>query len=271
MIKHNKIKNTGLIFEILSRLVMRETLDNKNTALSIVKRHFKTGSELVKELKHYQTLQQPSEHNNEELLKLTLEGFKNLNKSKLNQEKYNLVKSINKNYNPDVFFQTKTSNYKLTASIFKLLEYNGSEDPNDYLNCKKLVLENLNGKKINEIQETEQIVREQDKDTRILAFKIIVERFNKKYNNLNEKQRILLQKYINEDISKSDFKDFIMQEVGYITNTLTKVSKGLTDEITKIKLNETIQLAQNIVSSKTLKEEHLNAMLKYYQLIEDLK
>lgn len=267
---HKKIKNTGLIFEILSRLVMRETLDEKTTALKIVKKHFKPESEIAKELACYQILSNPTNHNSEELLNLTLESFKGLNKTKLNSEKYNLVKSIKSNYNPDIFFQTKTSNYKLTASIYKLLEYNSSGDPLSYLDSKKLILENLSGKKVFDLQETEQIVRDQDPDIRKLSFKIIVERFNQKYRTLNDKQKELLQQYINEDVSKPTFKDYVMREVGYVTKELQKSVKRLDNEITKIKLTETIQLAQTIVSAKTIKEEHLDALLKYYELIEEL-
>jgi hypothetical protein len=52
---------------------------------------------------------------------------------------------------------------------------------------------------------------------------------------------------------------------------LKRLGSNVKNEVSRIKLNETINLAQNIINSKTLKEEHLTAMLKYYELIEELK
>lgn len=269
--KHNKIRNTGLIFEILSRLLMRETMDNNTTAYRIVRKHFKPGSELVKELKLYQSLGQPTSHNPTELLELSIQAHSNLDKKKLFAEKYDLIRSVKKNYNPNVFFQTRVSNYKLSASIYKLFEFNSSADPSQYLECRELVTESLKGQsKVNQ-QEIETIVRSQDPDIRKLSFKIIVEKFNEKYKGLNQKQQNLLQKYISEDVNKTAFKDFFMREVGYVVNSLTILSNQVEDKITSIKLNEVTQLAQNILSSKQIKDEHLSAMLKYYELIDQLK
>ena len=54
---HSKFKNTGVLFELLVRQIASDTLNEKNSpALSIIKKHFKTGSELNKELKLYQYL-----------------------------------------------------------------------------------------------------------------------------------------------------------------------------------------------------------------------
>lgn len=269
--KHNKIKNTGLIFEILSRLVMRETLDNKNTALSIVKRHFKSGSELVKELSLYQNLTNSTKHNPVELFEMSIKSHKAIDKKVLSEQRYNLIKDIKKNYNLQIFFQTKTNNYKITASVYKLFEYNDLDDPNDYLSCKQLVIECLSGNK--EIIDTgvENILREQDKDTRILSFKIYVDKFNNKYKSLNSKQQLLLKRYLNEDTNDHLFKDYIIAEANSISKQLNKLKSNVVNEITKIKLTETINLIENIINSKTIKSEHLSALLKYYELIDELK
>lgn len=272
-LKHNKIKNTGLIFEILSRMVVKETIDPDGiqTALKIIKRNFKSNSELLKELKLYQTLGIKTEHDSDELLKLSLEARTVLDSQKLNEEKYNLIKTIKKNYDLDSFFSTRVSNYTLTAAIYKLLEFEGKDNPEDYLNSKKLVLEHLKGQK-EELVEDEviQSFRNQEPDIRKLGFKIIIERFNEKYRSLGERQRNLLSKYINEDTSKDDFKNYVFKEVSWIVKNLSSKIKLVDDEVLKIKLNETLNLTQEILSAKQLKEEHLNSMLKYYELIEEL-
>jgi aspartate ammonia-lyase len=152
-----------------------------------------------------------------------------------------------------------------------LFEHNPSSNPDDYLNTKKFILEHLSGKKPETINEVEQQVRELDPDIRKLSLKILIERFNQKYQGLNEKQKTLLAMYINEDSRRTSFKDYIFNEITTITKELKRLGSNVKNEVSRIKLNETINLAQNIINSKTLKEEHLTAMLKYYELIEELK
>lgn len=273
-IKHNKIKNTGLIFEILSRMVMKETLDQSlpQNALKVIKAHFKPNSLLLKELRLYQILNSKTDLNASELLEATLNSCKKINKEALRKEKFNLVKSINKFYNPDVFFETRVSNYRHSASVFKLLESTVDVDPESYLTAKKLVLETLTGKVQERAVEDEvfETFKEQDPDVRKLGFKIIIEKFNAKYRELSDKQKRLLSKYINEDPNREDFKDFVLSEVSWIVKNLKTTLPKVQSEITKIKLNEAINLTQEIISAKKIKEEHLSSMLKFYELVDVL-
>lgn len=272
-LKHSKFRNTGFIFDALTKFAMREALDPSipQHALKLIRRHFAPNTLLLRELRLYQSLTHPSDHDPKELFQLTQESRKRLNQKELLKEKYSLVRSINKCYNSTVFFETKTNNYKVTASIYKLFEFDGQENPLDYLNCKKFIVEHLSGKQPETVNEVEQQIRELDPDIRKLSFKILIERFNHKYHDLNIKQRTLLSKYINENVSREDFKNYVVLEVGSIVKELSSFQKKLTNEITKIKLSETLNLAQNIVTAKVVKEEHLNSMLKFYELIEVLK
>lgn len=274
-LKHNKLRNTGLLFEILSKNVMYEVVnqDKRQTSLFLIKKHFNSTSELLKELSLYQSLQSETKNDCNELLQLTLESRNRLDLKKLEQEKYNLIRHIKKHYNLEIFFETRTTNYKLCASIFKLFEnFNQVSNPDDYLTAKSLVLEHLSGKKSNQVEDqTEEDWRREDPDIRTLGFKILLEKFNDKYRPLNLKQKTLLGKYINEDVTHDSFKNYVMGEVGFITNKLTALSNRITDEITKIKLNETINLAQTIISSNIIKDDHLTSMLKYYELIDELE
>ena len=56
-LKHSKFKNTGILFELLVRQIASDTLADRNSlALEVIKKHFKRGTELSKELKMYQAL-----------------------------------------------------------------------------------------------------------------------------------------------------------------------------------------------------------------------
>ena len=274
-LKHNKLRNTGLLFEILSKNVMHEVINNptKTPSLSIIKAYFKPGSELLKELNLYQTLSGSTNNNPNELFDLTLDSKRKLDESKLESEKYALIKAIKKHYELNAFFDSRIANYKLTASIYKLLEFNNSGlNPDDYLTSKKLVTEHLSGKKSEiEDQQFEDEWREQDPDVRKLGFKFIVEKFNEKYRTLGTRQKALLSKYINEDPSNPTFKNYVLKEIGWINGRIDQLSEKVQDTIMKIKLTEVVNLTQKIISAKQVKDEHLSSMLKYYELIESLE
>jgi len=273
-LRHNKLRNTGLLFEILSKNVMYEVIseNQKQIALSLIKKHFNSKSEMLKELMLYQCLSKETKNDSSELLNLTLESRKSLDIDRLESEKYELIKDIRRKYDLKTFFETRTANYKLCASVFKLFEHASVTNPDEYLSAKKLVLESLSGSKKDEVleEQVEKEWREQDKDTRTLGFKIVVQKFNEKYRTLSNRQKTMLSRYINEDTSTPEFKNYIMKEVGYVTAKLTSLLESVTDPITKIKLTETLTLTENIISAKQIKDEHLSSMLKYFELIEEL-
>lgn len=274
-LRHNKLRNTGLLFEILSKNLMYEVLDEsqRSASLSLIKKHFNNRSELLKELVLYQALSRETKNDVNELFSMAIDMRKGLNVSVLEEEKYNLIKDIRKRYDLKTFFETRTPNYKLCASIFKIFEHTSVSNPDEYLTAKKLVIESLSGQKKEEVleEQVEREWREQDEGIRAYGFNLIVKKFNEKYRTLNERQKTLLSKYINEDTTAPEFKNHVIKEVGYITSKLESLAESIVDPITKIKLNETLTLTQSILSAKQIKDEHLSSMLKYFELIEDLE
>ena len=93
-IKHSKVKNTGLIFELLVRQVASDTMSNKNSvSLQILKKNFSKDSELSKELKLYRSLQEEIFNSDVKSLKFVeavISARKQLNESLLKREKYNI-------------------------------------------------------------------------------------------------------------------------------------------------------------------------------------
>ena len=124
-IKHNKIKNTGLLFELLVRQIASDVLDNIDSkAVSIIQKYF-GNTELSKEFLIYKTLSSTkdlTESKADILISTSLDSFKKLNQGKLRKEKYNLISDIQENFNLDDFFKAKIDNYKALASIYILLE-----------------------------------------------------------------------------------------------------------------------------------------------------
>jgi hypothetical protein len=271
-LKHSKYRNTGLLFDVLSRAVMHEAVnpDKPQNAMRIIRKHFVSGSELLAELMLYRTLSGTTENDPQALLELSISARRKLNRTKLEQQRYDLVRSIKSKYDIDSLLESKVTDYKLQASIFKLLEYDGTDNPDEYLSSKRLVMETLSGKQVEKaVDEVEQIWRQQEPDIRKIGFKLLVEKFNEKYRELGDRQKKLLSRYINADHSNPEFRDFVLNEVGYIGKKLSSISSNMQDPVTKIKLDETINLLQSIVVAKNVNEDHLSAMLKYYELIEE--
>ena len=82
-IKHSKLKNTGLIFELLVRQVASDTMNNNNSrALMLIKKHFNANSQLSKELKLYRTVSQEkfkSEINADNFVSAVVKARKDIN------------------------------------------------------------------------------------------------------------------------------------------------------------------------------------------------
>ena len=56
-IKHSKIKNTGMLFELLARQITSDIISaNESVAVKILRKFFNKNTELIKEYKLYNTL-----------------------------------------------------------------------------------------------------------------------------------------------------------------------------------------------------------------------
>jgi len=91
-LKHSKFKNTGILFELLVKQIASDTLANKDSlALEVIKKHFKRGTELNKELKLYQALTKEnfdSQYKAQEFVNIILEERNKLNEGILRRQKY---------------------------------------------------------------------------------------------------------------------------------------------------------------------------------------
>jgi len=279
-IKHSKYKNTGLIFELLIRKITAETLsESKSNAINILRSNF-TNTELGKECKLYETVFKNStlsETKADILLNTILESSKKLNRTKLKREKYNLINEIKKYYDLDDFFKTKISNYKGYAALYTLIEvYSNDEkliDTDDIINNKFTILETISNKTPDKKEVKDKLMEEfskEDRDTKILTYRIMLEKFNGKYANLNENQKKVLQTYITSVDSTSRLRDFHNKTVVEIKEELTKKSRKIKDKATRIKINEIINLIKEIPKGTFIKNDDIVNLLQYYSLMEEI-
>jgi hypothetical protein len=282
-IKHSKVKNTGVLFELLVRQITLEVLNGDKTenAKNIVREFFAAGTELNKELRLYDLLLKEkynSESKAEMFVDTVSQAHSKLNETKLSKEKYNLIKQINEKFELEQFLSSPITNYKVLASIYKVFESKKSEnyDIKDVFNSKITLIENIIARpsiKTNKVEDTKLIesYKQQDKDLRLLTYKILVETFNKKYTNLDSKQKNLLKEYINNISNTSKFKDYISVELPNIVSELKSIKSKIQDKVTTIKLSETISVLEKMKMSKTVSDSQVSSIMLSYELIKELK
>ena len=113
--------------------------------------------------------------------------------------------------------------------------------------------------------------RKQEKDLRLLTYKILVETFNKKYTDLNDDQKGLLREYINNVNNTSKFNEYFEKELIKTITALHEMYKGMKDKITKIKLRETINVLKKQKIGKKITDEQVSALMMSYELIKEIK
>ena len=275
-IKHSKYKNTGILFELLTRQITVDTLSgNSNKSLDFLKKHFNSKSELLKEYKIYNTLvtqKYKKEIQATMLIDTLLEVHQKLNKSQLRREKYNLIKEIKENYNVNNFFKAKITDYKVMASIYNLLE-NKKATALSIVNSKVTLLEHITKNKSK--NDKKDVVLEnfskQDQDTRLLTYKVLLEKFNNKYSSLQDNQKTLLKEYVNSVSNSPALKSYINQEIKEVKKTLTKYSKKVEDKAVAIKLNETKGMIKPLDKKSSVQDDNVINLLNYYELVNELK
>lgn len=278
-IKHSKYKNTGLLFELLVRQITADTLNGGSSpSLNILKTAF-AKTELGKEYKLYETLfknKNLSEGKAEITLNTVLEATRKLNRSALRREKYNLINEIRKHYNINEFFRHQVPNYKGYAAFYKLTEiYNSDKlsETNQIIDNKVTILECLTERPVSQKKVKQDLVEEfakYDKDLRVLTYKVMLEKFNGKYSNLNQGQKEILKEFINSIDNTPRLKEIYNNKINEVKKVLKLQAQKVKDDATKIKLLEVIKLLKEIDKGSRINNDDLINLLQYYQLTEEI-
>jgi|TARA_Y100000310_G_scaffold129595_1_gene128737 hypothetical protein len=278
-IKHSKVKNTGLLFEFLLRQITADILDkkNKSIAISIIKSRFNERTELGKELLLYNILINKKFNTDKKadfFISEVLTHRKKINQATLRREKYNLIKELKDKFNLANLLSSKVKNYKIYASIYKLFEFSNSISPEEKTETHFNLMEHITTKNSDDILDKLSMKLPINEDVRILSYRILLEKFNHKYSKLNLKQKSLLKSYITNISNTNLLKEYVEKEIKFIKRELKSNIKKIDDKITKIKLNEAINSIGkicNIGDSKTVKDGAIVQLMRYYELIKELK
>ena len=274
--RHSKLRNAGLLFEFLLRQVTVDVLNKKkdSPAIKIIKKQFNEHTEIGKELALYNlivTKKFKSDKKADFFLSEVLRQRGKLNNSVLRREKYNFIKSIKEHYDINKLFSSGVPNYKVYASTYKLFEgiteLNADEKTESYF----IILENVTT--ISD-KKTDTFIHEEmkDKDLRILSYKALLEKFNKKYTNLSEAQKQVLKEYISNIANTNNFSSFVENQIPILKDKLNKKVNKIKDKVLKIKLQEAVNCVDKFClnESKQTDDNSVVQLLRYYELDKEL-
>jgi hypothetical protein len=111
----------------------------------------------------------------------------------------------------------------------------------------------------------------EDKDVRILAYKILVEKFNTQYSDLSEDQKSVLKEYINNISDTKQLKEFLNSKFSTIKEEIQDLIPLIDDKVITIKLNEVLNFIKPISPKQNIKDEDLVSLMNYYELIKEIK
>jgi hypothetical protein len=109
-----------------------------------------------------------------------------------------------------------------------------------------------------------------DKGTRALVYKIMLEKFNDRFNTLSDDQKEVLKEYINNISNTTNLKKYVDTKFTSLKESLLKLLPTIEDATIKIKVNETINLINPILESKVVKDDNIVALLQYQELHSEL-
>tara|TARA_R110000803_G_scaffold5127_1_gene16966 strand:+ start:3162 stop:4025 length:864 start_codon:yes stop_codon:yes gene_type:complete len=278
-IKHSKYKNTGILFELLVRQITADTLKGGNSpAIDILKEYF-INTSLGKEYKLYESILKSkvlNEGRANMVIDTILEASTKFNRTSLKKQKYNLINEIKKHYNIESFFGSKISNYKELASLYTLIESSNSENiksTGQVLENKITLLEYLTKQEI-ENSSKETLLNEfseYDKDVRTLTYRILLEKFNSKYDMLTDDQKQVLKEYINSVDSTPDLRNFYNTKITDLKSLLKEITKNIKDQATKVKITEVTKFLTELKKTDKVGDNNLVDLLRYYQLVNEIQ
>jgi hypothetical protein len=280
LIKHSKFKNTGILFELLVRQITSDTLSGRTSeATNILKKYF-SKTELGREYKLYDSLLKRTnltEGKAEVVIGTILESAKQLNRSALKRQKYNLINEIKDHYNLEEFFKTKLPHYKSQAAIYTLIEATGGDKKQSHeqiITNKLVLLEHLTSatKKVDKPKDgIMEEFAQYDRDTRILTYRILLEKFNTKYSDFSNSKKSILKEFINSVDNTDKLKVFYNAKINEMKSELVSLNKKTKNQVTKIKINEVATFLVGLGKNDKVNNEHIVNLLQYCDLLEELQ
>tara|TARA_R110002020_G_C16070882_1_gene756219 strand:- start:53 stop:880 length:828 start_codon:yes stop_codon:yes gene_type:complete len=267
-IRHNKKRNTAFVYEALVReataAVLKEDVERKNKAVSIIKKHFHSKSLLRQDLECYRSLyenQNLDENISQKVITESRRQKMMIDPTGLFKQQTELIHDINKELTPEVF-NNFVPNYKALATIDQMFSVKTSPK-------NRVILE---GEIVRGMTATAQNVDTPAIDN--VTFRTFVNKFNDKYENgLLQEQKDLLTRYITSFSDNSlELKMYLNTEIGRLKTKLAEAVNFEEIKSDEEMLNKTNQIVEKLrtFAKSDVNENVLMTVLKTQSLVEEI-
>tara|TARA_B100000683_G_C12459856_1_gene543613 strand:- start:569 stop:1384 length:816 start_codon:yes stop_codon:yes gene_type:complete len=244
--KHNKKRNTAILFEILTQQFTKAVIEKddakKQKVAKTLREHFSSDKVLGKELELYKALYETrglTSELSERLLQEVSRAYSALSHEEIYDAQTQVINKINKEIGQNSF-QTFIPNYKSLASIAQLF------DPDVKLKSKVL----LEQKIVNYMSSEEEKSASEMQPIDNIVYNKFVERFNEKYgDHLLEEQKELISRYI------SSFADNGVQLKVYLNEEIGRLKHEMASSLEAPELQEDASMLNKAKQVQTLLEE----------------
>ena len=268
-IRHNKKRNTAFVYEALVKeatvAILKNDIEKRDKAIKIIRKHFKPGSVLRKDLDCYRSLCE-----NQNLDRLTAEKIlkevklqkRLIDPTGLFKQQTKLVHDVNKEVSPSVF-KNFVPSYKSLATIMQI--FSDKISPKDQVILENEIVQRMLVES-KEAQHTEQI------DS--LIYKTFAAKFNERYdNNLLKEQKELLNYYVSSFADNGlELKIFMNEEISRLKQQLEK-GKNIAE---LKKDNEMVNKTQKVIerletfSKEDISDDVLLTVMKTQELVKEM-
>jgi len=267
-IRHNKKRNTAFVYEALIReataAFLKEDIDRRDKAISIIKKHFHSKSLLRQDLECYISLyenQSLDENTSQKIITESRRQKMMIDTTGLFKQQTELIHDINKELTPEVF-NNFVPNYKALATIDQMFSVKTSPK-------NRVILE---GEILKGMSATVQNVETPAIDN--VTFRTFVSKFNDKYENgLLQEQKDLLTRYITSFSDNSlELKMYLNTEIGRLKTKLAEainVSEISNDNDMIQKTNQIVEKLNSFAKSD-VNENVLMTVLRTQSLVEEI-
>jgi len=280
--KHNKKRNSGLIYEFLVRKMAQAVLEKDSgtykKSLNILKKYYSKGQPLNLERQIFEEVistRGVDENIARGIINEVVVEAKNLNLRLVDIKKSNLIKDIHITFGKDFFSQFRLLNYKAYASTQLLI--NGCSNSTLKENVERVQLKEALTKfmssKVSENKD--EVCRDAD----AFVYKLAVKKFNERYNDtLNDRQKQFLKEYIVALSSPANVNNKRVQTL--LENERKTILGELNNHGLSLEIANDKKLKSKFISVKKQLAEidysknsssQIEEMMLYHKLLQELK
>ena len=275
---HNKKRNVGIIYEQLIGHMCKCVIENNEKDVQsinkIIKEHFQKNSQLFRELKFFNALIKTRGIDSNLATNIINEAKKacqyHFSSDNLEREKSGLIKELNYSFGKGNLFESKVNNYRILATVQTLLnEWRKGRD-SDFEICTEYE------RQLHEWMTTREpeIIKESHLGGHVdeLTFRLMNEKFNKKYDSvLNEDQKKIIKLFVEDNTkSKIEVKQLFEEIKEKSVKSLNDYRRSCDNSIILEKYN-IIENKVKEVDCSDISEENMKRFLTLCKLNEELK